>query len=69
MKKKEDKKMRKNKKAFMGLAALAAVAVIGGTWAYWNQDLSAVNEFETGNTIQTSPRPLPLRLLANGFLA
>lgn len=48
MKKKEDKKMRKNKKAFMGLAALAAVAVIGGTWAYWNQDLSAVNEFETG---------------------
>ena len=40
--------MRKNKKAFMGLAALAAVAVIGGTWAYWNQDLSAVNEFETG---------------------
>ena len=48
MKKKEEKKMRKNKKAFMGLAALAAVAVIGGTWAYWNQDLSAVNEFETG---------------------
>lgn len=38
----------KNKKAVLGLAALAAVAVIGGTWAYWNQDLSAVNEFETG---------------------
>lgn len=40
--------MKKNKKALMGLAALAAVAAIGGTWAYWNQDLSAVNEFETG---------------------
>lgn len=40
--------MKKNKKALLGLAALAAVGVIGGTWAYWNQDLSAVNEFETG---------------------
>lgn len=40
--------MKKNKKALLGLTALAAVAVIGGTWAYWNQELSAVNEFETG---------------------
>lgn len=40
--------MKKNKKALFGLAALAAVAAIGGTWAYWSQDLSAVNEFQTG---------------------
>lgn len=36
------------KKAALGLAGIAAVAVIGGTWAYWNQDLTATNEFETG---------------------
>lgn len=36
------------KKAALGLAGIAAVAVIGGTWAYWSQDLSVVNEFETG---------------------
>lgn len=40
--------MKKNKKALFGLAALAAVAAIGGTWAYWSQDLTAVNEFQTG---------------------
>ncbi len=40
--------MKKNKKAVLGIAALAAVTVIGGSWAYWSQDLSAVNEFETG---------------------
>ena len=40
--------MKKNKKAILGIAALAAVTVIGGSWAYWSQDLSAVNEFETG---------------------
>lgn len=40
--------MKKNKKALLGIAALAAVTVIGGSWAYWSQDLSAVNEFETG---------------------
>ena len=36
------------KKAALGLAGIAAVAVIGGTWAYWSQDLTATNEFETG---------------------
>ncbi len=36
------------KKAALGLAGIAAVAVIGGTWAYWSQDLTAANEFETG---------------------
>lgn len=40
--------MKKNKKAMLALAALAATLVIGGTWAYWSQDLTAVNEFETG---------------------
>ena len=40
--------MKKNRKALLGLAALAAVAAIGGTWAYWSQDLSAINEFQTG---------------------
>ena len=36
------------KKAALGLAGIAAAAVIGGTWAYWSQDLTATNEFETG---------------------
>lgn len=36
------------KKTALGLAGIAAVAVIGGTWAYWSQDLTATNEFETG---------------------
>lgn len=36
------------KKAALGLAGIAAVAVIGGTWAYWSQDLTVTNEFETG---------------------
>lgn len=40
--------MKGSKKGLAGLAALAAVAMIGGTWAYWSQDLTAVNEFETG---------------------
>ena len=40
--------MKVPKKRMAGLAALAAVATIGGTWAYWSQDLTAVNEFETG---------------------
>lgn len=37
------------KKAALGLAGLAAVAAIGGTWAYWNQNLSVDNEFKAGN--------------------
>lgn len=37
------------KKAALGLAGLAAVAAIGGTWAYWNQNLSVNNEFKAGN--------------------
>lgn len=37
------------KKAVMGLAGIAAVAVVGGTWAYWNQDLSVANSFQSGN--------------------
>ena len=32
------------KKAALGLAGLAAVAAIGGTWAYWNQNLSVDND-------------------------
>lgn len=40
--------MRKNKKAILGLAALAAMFAIGGTWAFWSQDLSAKNVFQTG---------------------
>lgn len=37
------------KRAALGLAGLAAVAAIGGTWAYWNQNLSVDNEFKAGN--------------------
>lgn len=37
------------KRAALGLAGLAAVAAIGGTWAYWNQNLSVENEFKAGN--------------------
>lgn len=37
------------KRAALGLAGLAAVAAIGGTWAYWNQNLSVNNEFKAGN--------------------
>lgn len=37
------------KRAALGLAGLAAVAAIGGTWAYWNQNLSVDNEFQAGN--------------------
>lgn len=36
------------KRAAMGLAGLAAAAVVGGTWAYWSQDLKVDNEFQTG---------------------
>lgn len=36
------------KRAALGLAGLAAVAAIGGTWAYWNQNLSVDNEFKAG---------------------
>lgn len=36
------------KRAALGLAGLAAVAAIGGTWAYWNQNLSVENEFKAG---------------------
>ena len=37
------------KRAALGLAGLAAVAAIGGTWAYWNQNLSVANDFKAGN--------------------
>lgn len=37
------------KRAALGLAGLAAVAAIGGTWAYWNQNLSVDNNFQAGN--------------------
>lgn len=36
------------KRAAAGLAGLAAAAVVGGTWAYWSQDLKVDNEFQTG---------------------
>lgn len=36
------------KRAAVGLAGLAAAAVVGGTWAYWNQDLSVANNFQSG---------------------
>lgn len=36
------------KRAAVGLAGLAAAAVVGGTWAYWSQDLKVDNEFQTG---------------------
>lgn len=53
----------KNKKAIAALAALAAVTVVGGTWAYWSQDLKAVNEFETGkydsDIVEEFTPPLP----------
>ena len=44
----KERKIEMKKKAALGLAGIAAVAVIGGTWAYWSQDLTATNEFETG---------------------
>lgn len=37
------------KRAALGLAGLATVAAIGGTWAYWNQNLSVDNNFQAGN--------------------
>lgn len=39
--------MRKNKK-IAGVAGLAAIMVIGGTFAYFNQTMSVTNPFDTG---------------------
>ena len=39
--------MRKSKRAFMGLAALMVVTLVGGTWAAWTQELQTGNEFQT----------------------
>lgn len=39
--------MRNDKKALAGLAALAVLTLIGGTWAYYSQTLQAGNEFMT----------------------
>lgn len=39
--------MQKNKKIF-GVAGLAAIAVIGGTFAYFNQTMTVNNPFDTG---------------------
>lgn len=36
------------KKAVMGLVGIAAAAAVGGTWAYWNQELSVANNFQSG---------------------
>ena len=39
--------MKMNKKA-AALGGLAAVAVVGGTWAYFNQTAAITNPFSTG---------------------
>ena len=39
--------MRKIKIFIAGLAAMAAAATIGGTWAVWTQQLLAKNEYMT----------------------
>ena len=39
--------MRKNKK-IAGVAGLAAIMVIGGTFAYFNQTMTVTNPFDTG---------------------
>lgn len=39
--------MQKNKK-ILGVAGLAAIAVVGGTFAYFNQTMTVTNPFDTG---------------------
>lgn len=43
----EDRRMRINGKV-IAVAAMLAVAGIGGTFAYFNQTLTAANIFDTG---------------------
>ena len=45
--------MRKGGHKLLGLAALASLMLIGGTWAAWTQEITAGNEFMPG-TYETS---------------
>ena len=45
--------MRKGGHKILGLAALASLMLIGGTWAAWTQEITAGNEFMPG-TYETS---------------
>ena len=59
----EDRRMRINGKV-IAVAAMLAVAGIGGTFAYFNQTLTAANIFDTGNWLKS----LSLRRARTGGL-
>ena len=44
---KEEKNMKANKKV-IGAAGLAAILVVGGSFAYFNQTMTVNNPFDTG---------------------
>lgn len=41
--------MRKKNIALLGAVSLGLMALVGGTWAAWTQELTAGNEFQTAN--------------------
>ena len=55
--------MKMNKKA-AALGGLAAVAVVGGTWAYFSQSAEITNPFSTGSyggsIVESFNRPMAI---------